>query len=205
MRAITGCGTTLESSSDGFIIDPTSPDLDFIAVGANAIEFGLARELGGNIPDHQPYQTEKLLSAAWTASDTESGLKTGQLVKVGSYPGGADIIEEMAIDDNYVRGLEMSDDAGQPNYVTVSAWNRAGVRKDVTAPSVAWDQTPPQQGEVRYTLLICYLVVFLYFRLCVTHLYQSTGVFQLSWCSPVSHVRGLVFMMLRVELTFIRS
>lgn len=154
VRAITGCGTILESSSDGFIIDPTSPDLDFITVGANAIELGLARELGGNIPDHQPYQTEKLLSAAWTASDTESGLQTGQLLKVGSYPGGADIIEEMSIDDNYVRGLEMSDDAGQPNYVTVSVWNRAGVRKDVTAPAVAWDQTPPQQGEVRYTPLI---------------------------------------------------
>ena len=150
VRAVTGCGTILESSSDGFIIDPTTPELDIIAVGTNAIELGLASELGNSIPDHQPYQTEKLLSATWTARDIESGLQIERLVKVGSYPGGADIIEEMSINDNYVRGLEMSDDAGQPNYVTVSVWNRAGVRKDVTAPAVAWDQTPPQQGEVRH-------------------------------------------------------
>ena len=149
VRAITGCGVVLESSSDGFVIDPSPPEIAFIAVGANAIELGTTSEAGGVARQHQPYQTEQLLSATWTATDVESGMRDERIVKMGSYPGGSDIIAETAVTDDFVRGLEMSANTGEPNYVTVSVWNRAGVRHDVTAPSVAWDQTPPHQGEVR--------------------------------------------------------
>ena len=149
VRAITGCGGILESSSDGFVIDSSPPEVAFIAVGANAIEHGTASETGGVVHEHQPYQTEQLLSARWTATDPESGIQDERIVKMGSYPGGSDIIAETSVTDDFVRGLEMSANAGEPNYVTVSVWNRAGVRHDVTAPSVAWDQTPPNQGEVR--------------------------------------------------------
>jgi len=149
VRAITGCGNILESNSDGFIIDSTPPEVAFIAVGANAVELGRASETDNIVPEHQAYQTEQLLSATWTANDAESGVQTERLVKIGSYPGGSDIISETTITDDYVRGLEMSANAGEPNYVTVSIWNRAGIRQDVTAPAVAWDQTPPHQGEVR--------------------------------------------------------
>lgn len=149
VKAITGCGEILESSSDGFIIDSTAPEVAFIAVGANAVELGTTFETENVIHEHQPYQTEQLLSATWTATDDESGVQNEKLVKIGSYPGGSDIIAEVTVTDDYVRGLEMSVDAGEPNYVTVSVWNRAGVRQDVTAPAVAWDKTPPHQGEVR--------------------------------------------------------
>ena len=149
MRAITGCGNILESSSDGFVIDSTPPEVAFVAVGANAIELGTDIETENIVYEHRPYQTEQLLSATWMAKDTESGIQDERLVKIGSYPGGSDIITETSITDDYVRGLEMSAIGGEPNYITVSVWNRAGVRQDVTAPAVAWDQTPPRQGEVR--------------------------------------------------------
>ena len=149
VRAITGCGNILESSSDGFVIDSSPPEVAFTAVGVNAIELGLASETEDIVHEHQPYQTEQLLSATWTAADPESGIQDERLVKIGSYPGGSDIIAETSVTDDSVRSLQMSDNAGEPNYVTVSVWNRAGVRQDVTAPAVAWDQTPPQQGEVR--------------------------------------------------------
>ena len=146
VRAITGCGDILESSSDGFVIDSSPPEVAFLAVGANVIEATTASETGDII--HEPYQTEQLLSATWTATDPESGIQDERIVKMGSYPGGSDIVAETPVTDDFVRGLEMSANAGEPNYVTVSVWNRAGVRHDVTAPSVAWDQTPPNQGEV---------------------------------------------------------
>lgn len=149
VRAITGCGGILESSSDGFVIDSSPPEVAFIAVAANAVELGTASETEDVVHEHQPYQTEQLLSATWRAADPESGIEDERLVKIGSYPGGSDIIAEMPVTDDNVRSLEMSANAGQPNYVTVSVWNRAGVRQDVTAPAVAWDQTPPRQGEVR--------------------------------------------------------
>ena len=145
VRAITGCGGILESSSDGFIIDSTPPEVAFTAVGVNTIA---ASEMEGIAQEHQPYQTEQLLSATWTAADPESGIQDKRLVKIGSYPGGSNIIAESSVTDDFVRSLQMSDDAGEPNYITVSVWNRAGVRQDVTAPAVAWDQTPPHQGEV---------------------------------------------------------
>lgn len=154
VRAITGCGGILESSSDGFIIDSTPPEVAFIAVGANAIELGTASEVENVVHEHQPYQTEQLLSATWRANDTESGVRNERLVKIGSYPGGSDIIAETTVTDDYVRSLEMSANAGEPNYVTVSVWNRAGIRQDVTAPAITWDQTPPRQGEVRNRILI---------------------------------------------------
>ena len=154
VRAITGRGEILESSSDGFIIDSTAPEIAFIAVGANAVELGAVFETEDIVPEHQPYQTEQLLSATWTANDDESGIQDEKLVKIGSYPGGSDIISEMTVTDDYVRSLEMSANAGVPNYVTVSIWNRAGIRQDVTAPAVTWDQTPPHEGEVRKLILV---------------------------------------------------
>ena len=149
VRAVTGCGGILESSSDGFIIDSSPPEVAFLAVGANAVELGTASEVEDIVHEHQPYQTEQLLSATWTAADPESGIQNERIVKIGSYPGGSDVIAETSVTDDFVRGLEMSPNAGEPNYVTVSIWNRAGVRRDVTAPSLTWDDTPPHQGEVR--------------------------------------------------------
>ena len=67
VRAITGCGGILESSSDGFIIDSSPPEVAFLAVGANLIEAATASETGDII--HELYQTEQLLSATWTATD----------------------------------------------------------------------------------------------------------------------------------------
>ena len=154
VRAITGCGGILESSSDGFVIDSSPPEVAFIAVGANAIELGTASKTGDVVYEHQPYQTEQLVSAVWTATDAESNIQTERVVKMGSYPGGSDVIAETTVTDDFVRGLEMTANAGEPHYVTVSIWNRAGVRQDVTAPSVTWDQTPPRQGEVRHQIIL---------------------------------------------------
>ena len=154
VRAITGCGGILESSSDGFVIDSSHPEVAFIAVGAKAIELGTASKIGDVVYEHQPYQTEQLLSAVWTATDAESDIQNERVLKMGSYPGGSDVIAETTITDDFVRGLEMTANAGEPHYVTVSVWNRAGVRHDVTAPSVTWDQTPPRQGEVRHQIIL---------------------------------------------------
>ena len=146
MRGITGCGDILESTSNGFVIDPSPPSLEVISTGYRAI--GRAQSTDGDAPaDHEAYQATAQFSSVWRVGDEESGVTDDVMVKTGTYPGGADIESERAVSENYIRGF-LTDEEGLPNYITVSAQNRASLESVAISDSVALDTSSPLGGEV---------------------------------------------------------
>ena len=147
VRGITGCGRVLESTSNGFVIDPTPPSLEIIGTGNRAIERAqLNGDLGAPV-NHEEYQTVAGFSSIWTASDDESGIPNDVSVRVGTYPGGGDIESMVDVSQSYIRSSVMSAE-GLPNYVTVAALNGAGLESVAISNPVVMDTTPPLGGEV---------------------------------------------------------
>ncbi len=149
VRGITGCGEVLESTSNGFVIDSSSPSLGIVGTGSQAIERSQAAgEINGNVPiSHQEYQTTPTFSAIWDVEDEESGVMGNTLFKVGTYPGGGDIESETTVVENYIRS-SIGYDGGVPTYITVTAENEAGLVTTVTSEPIVLDTTPPMVGEV---------------------------------------------------------
>lgn len=146
VRGVTGCNRILESTSNGFIIDPTPPLLQAVRAGLYALEYSTYSGDEGETGDTQ-YQTTPTYSAAWSAADPESGTVGGALVKMGTYPGGGDIGSSSTV-ESFVRGTVGTRD-GLSNYVTVSVWNGAGLQSSVASNAVVVDTSPPLSGEVR--------------------------------------------------------
>lgn len=145
VRGITGCGGLLESTSSGFIIDPTPPSLDIIGTGSQAIE--RAQSVGGGASDYE-FQDTAAFSSVWEVGDGESGGVGGVRVRVGSYPGGDDVSPERSVSENYIRGEAMSSNEGLPNYVTVTAENGAGLEAVAISNPIVLDTSPPTSREV---------------------------------------------------------
>lgn len=155
IRGITGCGDVLESTSNGFVIDPSPPSLEIIDTGPQAIE---RTQFSGdlNVSSSSTYQTEAGYSSIWRASDDESGLSSETTVDIGTYPNGRDIVVNgMTVSDKYIREDIMSVD-GVATYVTVTVTNGAGVVSTRTSRPIVRDTTPPITGEVG--LSITYIV-----------------------------------------------
>ena len=78
MRAVTGAGGVLESTSDGFVVDATSPVVVVTAVGATAVNTTDSAVL---------YQKETdSYTATWRVDDGESGV-ADVAFRLGSFPG----------------------------------------------------------------------------------------------------------------------
>ena len=154
VRGITGCGGILESTSNGFVIDSSPPSLGIIGTGNQAIE--RAQSTGDLNEDdlitHEEYQAASTFSSIWEARDDDSGLAGDVLVRIGTYPGGEDTKDEIAVTENYIRGSIMSNE-GLPSYVTVVAENRAGLVTTAVSSPVVMDTTPPLTG------LVCEILV----------------------------------------------
>ena len=146
IRGITGCGDILESTSNGFVIDPAPPSLEIIETGPQAIENA---QLRGDTPASGVYQVEAGYSSIWRANDVQSGLSNQTIVDIGTYPYGNDISDDIAISENYLRSQITSAD-GVATYVTVTVTNGAEVESKRTSSPVVRDTTPPIVGEVCY-------------------------------------------------------
>ena len=156
VRGITGCGDVLESTSNGFVIDPSPPSLEVISTGYRAIE--RAQSADGDAPvDHEAYQSTAQFSSVWQVGDEDSGVTDDIMVKTGTYPGGADIESERAVAENYIRRF-LTEEEGLPNYITVSAQNRAGLESVAVSKSVSLDTSSPTGGEVCSVCTICAFV-----------------------------------------------
>ena len=76
VRAVTGAGQVLESSSDGFVVDTSPPTVTIVSVGAETVNETTVF-----------YQKEMdSYTAAWSTGDTESGVDDVTL-RLGTYPG----------------------------------------------------------------------------------------------------------------------
>ena len=137
VRAVTGCGRVSQAMSDGFVIDLSPPLLEEDMSGAQT-----AGSSGGL------YQGTEGYSVQWTAGDPESGVPGDATVRVGTYPGGADLEGPRPLSTDYVRGTVESPE-GVPTYVTVTATNGAGLESEVVTEPITLDTTPPETGMVR--------------------------------------------------------
>ena len=138
----------MESTSNGFVIDPQPPTLDILSVGQNAIE--RAQSYAAN---HTTYQTTASFSALWEASDSQSGLENGAIYTIDTYPGRRDIQAGTASLDNHIYG-SIDGESGIPHYLTVEVTDRAGVSTVRTSNSIVLDTSPPTVGEVG-----CYSII----------------------------------------------
>ena len=146
VRGFTGCEDMLESTSNGFVIDPSPPTIQILGTGENAIEH--AQSATEDVPiNHTIYQTTPSFSSLWETYDEQSGLEDSVVVSIGTYPGGRDILDSTT-PTNHIR-TTASGGEGLPHYVTVEASNRAGVSAVATGDSVALDTSAPTLGEVR--------------------------------------------------------
>lgn len=144
VRGVTGCSRILESTSNGFTIDTTPPSLRVLATGPQAIERAQSPE---SQDGHSPYQTSDVFSSIWSADDPESGIPDDVMVRMGTFPGGADLSPETTVSGSSVRGRVLSA-KGVPMYVGVVAANTAGLEAEVTSESITVDTTPPLEGQV---------------------------------------------------------
>lgn len=146
VRGFTGCEDMLESTSNGFVIDPSPPTIEILGTGENAIE--RAQSTTGDVPiNHTIYQTTPSFSSLWETYDGQSELEDSALVSVGTYPGGRDVLDSTT-PTNHIR-TTATEGEGLPHYVTVQATNRAGVSAVATGDSVVLDTSAPTLGEVR--------------------------------------------------------
>ena len=132
-------GDTVMSSSDGVIVDRTSPIAKSIQISPSSGK-----------------ETLFLTSASapvvtWSIEDPESGI-SHFYVSVGSFPFQSDLIASRPTD-----GLTRSLDLDQVNftlhegltfYVTVTGVNMVGLETAITSPQVVVDWTPPKSGEI---------------------------------------------------------
>jgi len=137
VRAVTGCGRVSQAMSDGFLIDLSPPSLEVDASGAQT-----AGGSGGL------YQGTEGFSVQWNADDPESAVPGGVSVRVGTYPGGADLEGPRLLSTDYLRGTVESPE-GIPTYVTVTATNGAGLESEVVTEPITLDTSPPDSGMVR--------------------------------------------------------
>ena len=144
VRGVTDCGDTLESTSNGYTIDTTPPSLEVLATGERAIE---RAQSGSANFQHQTYQTSDIVSAIWSAMDTESGIPDDIMVQVGTFPGGDDLTPSGPVPGNSIRGRVTAPE-GRPSYLTLTAVNGAGLESVAIGEPITMDTTPPLQGQV---------------------------------------------------------
>ncbi|XP_062596534.1 uncharacterized protein LOC134257978, partial [Saccostrea cucullata] len=162
VRGITNNGNVLQTSSDGFTVDQTSPTIDIDRLsGKSAQEMDIS-------DDSLVYEsTDDALSAMWHYNDSESEVVRAWYA-VGTYPFSDDLSERKEVEisttlSSYLGNNEMEPDIfGKPNIISVWAENSVGLVTQKATGTVVIDKTPPTTGNVtcpgylqKYVPVVC--------------------------------------------------
>ncbi|XP_078658230.1 uncharacterized protein LOC144903713 [Branchiostoma floridae x Branchiostoma belcheri] len=145
VRAITGAGNVLESASDGFTVDVTPPQVDFLGFGVTADDEEYA--FG---PDVSRYQlSADYITAEWGYTEQESDVAFATFA-YGTFPGSSDVYNRTVTSDraSVPNGLVHPSSLGRPNILSLTAINSVGLRTVAISPSLTVDSTPPVAGDV---------------------------------------------------------
>ncbi|XP_078621329.1 uncharacterized protein LOC144887805 [Branchiostoma floridae x Branchiostoma japonicum] len=148
VRAITGAGNVLESTSDGFGVDQSAPSVSITSVGEddNDDSENEERQKRGTV-----YQAANVgsLSAEWNIADNESAVATAWF-SVGFTPASSDLYNVTNTNKrtSIPAGLLTPSADGTPNVVTVSAINYVGLVSSDVSPPVVFDVTPPERVDL---------------------------------------------------------
>ncbi|XP_078658229.1 uncharacterized protein LOC144903712 [Branchiostoma floridae x Branchiostoma belcheri] len=145
VRAITGAGNVLESASDGFTVDVTPPQVDFLGFGVTSDDEEYA--FG---PDVSRYQlSADYITAEWGYTEEESGVVFATFA-YGTVPGSSDVYNRTVTSErtSVPNGLVHPSSLGRPNILSLTAINSVGLRTVAVSPSLTVDSTPPVAGDV---------------------------------------------------------
>ena len=130
-------------SSDGFVVDVSSPNLKHAMVLDGR---------GEDDVDHQPENTE--LSVTWTGiQDHESGIQHFEVAASRNRAGQPDVTSFIDVGHNTssrITGLRLGNEV---YYIIVCAVNNAGLRSCLASDGVLVDPTPPTSGIVHDGIL----------------------------------------------------
>ncbi|CAH1249045.1 SELE [Branchiostoma lanceolatum] len=147
VRAITGAGNILESTSDGFGVDQSAPSVSIVSVGEDDDDDDDKKPLKHSTV----YQAANVgsLSAEWNIVDNESAIADAWFA-IGFSPASSDLynITNTNKRTSLQAGLLTPSADGTPNVVTVSAINKVGLVSSDVSPPVVFDATPPERVTV---------------------------------------------------------
>ena len=158
-RGITGCGTTFDSVSDGFTILSRPPSFAILETGPFSIENSLIIDAERS---HETYQSLASFSSLFEVNSSlvggggEEELESVR-VRIGSYPGGGNMMngtdaQRGGADRYYIRD-QLRRSQGIPNYVTVTATNKAGLTSETISQPLVLDTSLPPKGKVGIIIL----------------------------------------------------
>ncbi|XP_078620549.1 uncharacterized protein LOC144887293 isoform X2 [Branchiostoma floridae x Branchiostoma japonicum] len=148
VRAITGAGNVLESTSDGFGVDQSAPSVLFTLVGEEDDDDSEneERQKRGTV-----YQGRNVgsLAAEWNITDDESAIAASWFA-IGFTPASADLYNVTNTNKrtSIPAGLLTPPPDGIPSVVTVSAINFVGLVSTNVTPPVVFDGTPPERVDL---------------------------------------------------------
>ncbi|XP_048258717.1 uncharacterized protein LOC124137708 isoform X1 [Haliotis rufescens] len=144
VRGITNAGNILESTSDGFTVDITPPEIHIESYGSENNQSRLT-------PTTTLYQTEvDSISSSWRAADSESPVKK-MYYSVGTYPHGEDVQPRTDVEilltgaGALPTGIKPTTD-GKPNILTLTAENELGLSASIISPYLVVDTSSPTEG-----------------------------------------------------------
>lgn len=83
----------------------------------------------------------------WSISEEKEAGDISTVVKIGSYPGGSDLMNDTEAPYGYIRDYIRGTD-GTPNYITVSSVNSAGLKGEAYSGPIILDTSLPPNGKV---------------------------------------------------------
>ncbi|XP_038062441.1 uncharacterized protein LOC119732930 [Patiria miniata] len=145
LRAITNADNVLESTSNGFTVDITPPEIMITDLGQYDASVDLSLDGGLHL-----YQSNTdSIDAMWGVNEGESDIMTTYF-SMGRYPGSGDVFPVTATNKSYIPSALMTPaDIGVPNILSIQAVNSVGLRRTVYATSLTVDNTPPTVGQVQ--------------------------------------------------------
>ncbi|XP_070573951.1 uncharacterized protein [Ptychodera flava] len=184
VRAITGSGNVLESSSDGFIVDTTPSSMKinkFIHnMAVDTINVTDKSDNDLSVSDDRAsgcYQSASESPAvSWIVEDAESEIAFTEFC-YGTYPGASDVYnctEATSVDG--VPSALVQLDVNRPNILTVKSTNKVNLQAEAISGSITVDTTPPIAGTV-----VCPLFV------------RTTDSLKCSWSSFEDRESGIAY------------
>ncbi|XP_078573994.1 uncharacterized protein LOC144860567 isoform X3 [Branchiostoma floridae x Branchiostoma japonicum] len=145
VRAITGTGDVLESSSDGFTVDVTPPQVNFLGFGVTSEDEEFTFR-----PDVSRYQlSADYITAEWGYREEETDVVFASFA-YGTFPGSHDVYNQTVTSQRtwVPNGLVHPSSQGRPNILSLTAINSVGLRTVALSASLTVDSTPPVAGDV---------------------------------------------------------
>nr|XP_006817093.1 PREDICTED: uncharacterized protein LOC100376421 [Saccoglossus kowalevskii] len=145
IRAITGAGNVLDSTSDGFTVDTTPPSITITSAGRSSDNETAYLSNNNNI-----YQSPSdSFLATWDIFEEESAVSYTE-VCYGSYPGGNDIhsCTDATGLNNLLNAGVWPETTGVANFISITSKNRVGLKSTTISNPIITDTTPPVAGTV---------------------------------------------------------